>query len=164
MPIDQATIARLRDLLAKATPGPWFGQYEYDSSRTICSMRGADLFHINQCADSPPPRGYERTKENAELITAMLAALPALIEAAKRLNRLEVAVVELLDTMETCHVCGAVLLLDEGPVHCENCSYDCEDHEAPDCVPIFQLHANVRRILRDQGDTEVAGKGEHGEE
>lgn len=53
-----------------------------------------------------------------------------------------------LDTFDTCHLCRGVLSLDDlGPVHCENCTQDCEAHEGPACTAIYILHANARRAL-----------------
>lgn len=54
---------------------------------------------------------------------------------------------KLLDAMETCHVCSGTLFLEETPVHCENCSYDCEDHEEPACTPLQTLHSGARKEL-----------------
>ena len=39
---------------------------------------------------------------------------------------------ELVTAMETCHECKGLLVLQEDPAHCEDCSYDCESHEGPD--------------------------------
>ena len=54
----------------------------------------------------------------------------------------------LLDAMETCHVCGGTLALDDvEPTHCENCSWDCNEHDAPECTPLHHLHREARRAL-----------------
>ncbi|HEV7523024.1 MAG TPA: DUF551 domain-containing protein [Candidatus Angelobacter sp.] len=58
------------------------------------------------------------------------------------------AATELLDAMETCHVCKGVLVLQEHPVHCEDCSGDCENHEGSECTPIYVLHAKLRKALK----------------
>jgi hypothetical protein len=50
---------------------------------------------------------------------------------------------ELAAAMKTCHICKGVVLIEEGPIHCENCTYDCEEHEPPDCVTLGVLHAKV---------------------
>ena len=56
---------------------------------------------------------------------------------------------ELLDAMETCHMCGGVLSLDDvEPTHCENCSGDCDGHDEPKCVPLYFLHSQAKRALR----------------
>ena len=58
------------------------------------------------------------------------------------------AISKLLDALETCHVCQGILHLeDHEPTHCEDCSWDCEEHEEPACTPIYQLHAAARREL-----------------
>jgi hypothetical protein len=49
--------------------------------------------------------------------------------------------------METCHICSGTVLLDEWPVHCEDCSADCEEHEPPDCPTIQSLHAALKKAL-----------------
>lgn len=55
---------------------------------------------------------------------------------------------ELLAAMNTCHVCqGTLHLEDSEPVHCENCSACCEDHDEPDCTPISRLHENASRAI-----------------
>lgn len=53
----------------------------------------------------------------------------------------------LIEAMETCHICKDLLVLQEDAVHCEDCSYDCEGHEEPECVPIYVLHARLKAIL-----------------
>lgn len=55
------------------------------------------------------------------------------------------AVENFLDTFETCHICQGQLALDDiEPVHCENCSGDCDAHDEPNCTPIFHLHGQAR--------------------
>jgi hypothetical protein len=54
---------------------------------------------------------------------------------------------ELAAAMKTCHICKGVVLIEEGPIHCENCTYDCEEHEPPDCVTLGVLHAKVCAAL-----------------
>lgn len=61
------------------------------------------------------------------------------------------AIAELLNAMETCHVCQGALSLDEGPVHCEDCSACCEDHEPPDCKPMNVFHSRAWIALRRLG-------------
>lgn len=54
----------------------------------------------------------------------------------------------LIAAMETCHDCGAEILVDSGPTHCEDCSYDCDAHEEPDCVPLYDLHLNAKLAIK----------------
>jgi hypothetical protein len=61
------------------------------------------------------------------------------------------AATELLDVMETCHICKGALILEEHPVHCEDCSGDCENHDEPECTPIYVLHARLRKTLAAPG-------------
>lgn len=53
----------------------------------------------------------------------------------------------LLEALETCHICKGSLIPSETPSYCENCSWDCDDHDEPVCVPINVLHENLRRAL-----------------
>ena len=55
------------------------------------------------------------------------------------------AISALLDALETCHVCGGTLHLEDvEPTHCEDCSSYCEDHEEPACAPMYLLVRNAR--------------------
>jgi len=56
---------------------------------------------------------------------------------------------KLLDALETCHVCkGKLHLEDVEPTHCEDCSWDCEDHAEPACEPLYVLVRKARRALK----------------
>lgn len=58
------------------------------------------------------------------------------------------AIDELLTKLETCHVCGAKLHLEDvEPAFCENCSSYCEDHDEPACIPFYQLFNKARAAL-----------------
>lgn len=72
----------------------------------------------------------------------------SLLSSGQRAERLEKAATELLDAMETCHICKGALILEESPIHCEDCSGDCENHEEPECTPIYVLHANLRKEIK----------------
>jgi hypothetical protein len=58
------------------------------------------------------------------------------------------AATALLSAMETCHICQGLIVLDENPTHCEDCSWDCDDHIDPDCVPMAVLHANLKAAIK----------------
>ena len=75
------------------------------------------------------------------------------LPARASVDNLNTEATALLDAMETCHICQGVLSLDDiGPTHCENCSGDCDDHEAPECKPIYVLCRNLRSaIVKSQG-------------
>ena len=62
-------------------------------------------------------------------------------------ERLRKAAKALADTMETCHICEGTVLVEEGPIHCEDCSYYCEEHEGPECPRLDNLHADLKRAL-----------------
>ena len=36
-----------------------------------------------------------------------------------------------LDALETCHQCGATLLIEDGPTYCreDGCNWNCDEHE-----------------------------------
>ena len=58
------------------------------------------------------------------------------------------AISALLDAMETCHICQGVLGLDDmEPAHCEDCSWDCDEHEEPECIPLYVLHHRAKRAV-----------------
>jgi hypothetical protein len=72
------------------------------------------------------------------------------IDLEKRLEDAEAALkpcAELIKAMETCHICKTQLCVDETPTHCESCSYDCEDHEEPDCKPLDVLHGAAKKAI-----------------
>jgi hypothetical protein len=70
------------------------------------------------------------------------------LEAAMRAAAVALRAAEVLATaMETCHVCSAQLLIDESSVHCEDCPSGCEHHDAPNCVPIGELHRQLKAAL-----------------
>lgn len=84
---------KIREILAieeRATPKPWFEQYEYDGGRTVCQMRSTDTtFCVNRAAhvEGNP---YEKTKENGSLIATARNHIRGLGEEVLRL-RAEVA-------------------------------------------------------------------------
>jgi hypothetical protein len=53
----------------------------------------------------------------------------------------------LVTTAETCHICQGTLLVEEGPAHCEDCSWDCDEHEQPDCLGLDVLHEQLKRMI-----------------
>lgn len=73
-------------LEAKATPGPWFEQYEYDGSRTVAQMRSTDTLMCINRATHVDGHPWERTKENARLIAAVRNNIRELCEEVKRLR------------------------------------------------------------------------------
>lgn len=76
---------------------------------------------------------------------AELAEARRLLDEARK--AIEAAAI-LAAAMETCHLCQTTLLVEDGPMHCEDgCSWDCEEHEEPSCVPLSSLHGNLKRAL-----------------
>jgi len=97
--LSKAELDQMAELEAKATPGMWFGQYEYDGIRTICKMRSTDtLFCVNQQIDAGEPLGMDATKENAAFISAARSFIPAALkhikEQAAKIEELEAEIAE----------------------------------------------------------------------
>ena len=74
-------------------------------------------------------------------------AMNALDVAGPRILALEHAAQALVDAMETCHECKGTVLVEEQPVHCEDCSYDCDSHEGAECPTIYSLHLALKQAL-----------------
>lgn len=55
----------------------------------------------------------------------------------------------LIHAMETCHHCQDQIIVEpeQGGVHCEKCSWDCDDHPEPECSTVNGLHARLKRLL-----------------
>jgi hypothetical protein len=34
------------------------------------------------------------------------------------------------------------------PTHCEDCSWDCDEHDEPDCESIFWLHHKAKMAVK----------------
>jgi hypothetical protein len=68
-------------------------------------------------------------------------------EEFDRVDRIKAAAEALLLAMETCHICKGILLFPEVAPHCEDCSWDCEDHEEPSCNPIQSLSQALRNAI-----------------
>jgi len=52
-----------------------------------------------------------------------------------------------LDAVETCHICEGAVLVDSGPTNCEDCSADCDTHDASNCEHLDVLHAAAKRKI-----------------
>jgi hypothetical protein len=79
----------------------------------------------------------------------------ALAQRNRELARIAQA---LVDGMETCHECKGTVLVDEYPVHCEDCTSLCDHHEGAECATIYGLHLALKRALL----TDAALGGEEG--
>lgn len=70
------------------------------------------------------------------------------LELLERENgKLREAASTLLDAMETCHICKGLIQIDDGPTHCEDCSWDCQEHEGDECPTVWTLHQRLRAAL-----------------
>ena len=74
------------DAEARATPGPWFEQYEYDGGRTVCQMRSTNTLMCVNRAVHVVGETYEKTKENATLIALSRNHIRELCEEVLRLR------------------------------------------------------------------------------
>ena len=102
------------------------------------------------------PAGYDfrdlgEAQETIDHLETELAALRA------RCERMEAPVSELLDAMETCHICKGAIVLQDYPTHCETCSYDCEEHDGPACVTVDVLHARIRKAIAARAAAQLEG-------
>lgn len=71
----------------------------------------------------------------------------SLQSAQETLQGLRKVASELTDAMETCHICKGTVLVEEQPVHCEDCSWDCDNHEGSECPTLYGLHLALKNRL-----------------
>ena len=100
------------------------------SERTVAESVGMDVSFASTGTIVVNAEEYERLK-------AELAAHEDALAAAQTL----------VDAMETCHQCKGTVLVEDGPVHCEDCSYDCDSHEGSECPTIYGLHLALKKSL-----------------
>ena len=105
------------------------------SAEKRASYRQSHGEHLNR-------RAVFELLDDIDTLEQALAALEA------RNRELESAARGLVDAMETCHICKGTLLVSEEPAHCEDCSRDCECHEEPECLPIYEFHRRLRAALK----------------
>jgi len=84
-------IRELRELLAKATPGPWVADYTNLYDREDCQ----DLMTSSCCCGN----GRMKERHDASLIAATVNHLPQLLAAAEKAEQLEVALQAALDKL-----------------------------------------------------------------
>ena len=91
---------------------------------------------------------YERTLLHGNVVAAICRVLAE--HDAKRAEaerELVEAAEDFLSGIDTCHVCGAALMLLEGPAYCSDCSSDCQDHDEPECGELRPKHQRLRAAL-----------------
>lgn len=91
----------------------------------------------------------EFTKQ-PQLDLCMQRLKEAVFEARADLDALKKAlhaVKDFFDAIETCHICSATVLIEDGPVHCETCASNCEEHQEPDCASLEVLFNSAKRGL-----------------
>jgi hypothetical protein len=113
-PMTDARIQELRDLLAKATPGPWRAGCDDDSrcGRVYAVMSGYDQVACSSCNDD---YCHQMLQEDEDLIVALRNAAPDLLH---EIERLRAALQELLKNsdyagtqarIQQAHICRAAL-------------------------------------------------------
>jgi len=91
-PLTPETIRELRELLSKATQGPWvFAGKHARTTHEGCGGSFWDLSVLQAGEGAYWHFGYVRDDENAALIVAMKNNIPALLSAAERALRYEAA-------------------------------------------------------------------------
>lgn len=105
-------------------------------------------FDLRRDADQRAIARWQKAHPGKELVWPDHADLCVWLMV--RYEELKNAAARMVDAMEVCHVCGGLLALDdiESP-HCEDCSGDCGDHAPPNCTPIFVLHRQLMKMVRD---------------
>ena len=136
-------IAKLRELEAKATKGPWkLGEYDetggYDCKTGSIDIGPAVLdgwdYGQPHCEEIPTD-GLERMQSDASLIAAMRNALPDLLHEVERL-RLRIAKADRIIMTLTEHDNGAIVA-----------SYMSEYGDSPDNAAIDAAHSEVDRLM-----------------
>jgi hypothetical protein len=84
-----ADIEKLRELIAKATPGPWQAMNAYQWDSIIGDIDGPDDGEMHYESVTDITSHHDRSRANAALIAAAISALPALLAEVERLRRVE---------------------------------------------------------------------------
>lgn len=98
----------------------------------------------------------ELAREVAELKATLAERVDSVNDLWKQIaelradkERMRDAAEKLIYALEVCHICTGVLSLEDAePAHCENCSYDCDEHEAPSCTPLYDYVRNLKWAIR----------------
>lgn len=69
------------------------------------------------------------------------------VQPTATVERFESAAIALVEAMETCHICQGTVLVSEQATNCENCSWDCDEHDGPSCPSIYVLHDRLKVAL-----------------
>lgn len=85
MTLTASTLAQMRELHERATPGPWRFDGDWGSIPTILDASGKHVAFIEKGYDSPP---HPACAANADLIALLRNNLPALLDVADRVNTL----------------------------------------------------------------------------
>lgn len=136
-------IDKLLELEARATPGPWFEQYEYDGARTVATLRSTNMLMCVNRALHVEGAPYERSWENARLIAYARNHIRELAEEVKRLREFA-----WFDRLDLTHRPTYVLhLLNEGEISFAKASEWLRAYAAGNEMPIIE--APVGKIPDD---------------
>jgi len=103
-------IKELRELLAKATPGPWSCDDSDLSAREIAVIGRMEIYSKSS------PFCRQKAEDDAALIVAAINALPALLAVAEALPKIDrlLSMNEDRDSRDACKIISAALTkLDE---------------------------------------------------
>lgn len=121
----------LEALEAKATPGPWLVQCEYDGGRTVCQMIWGERVCLNK-AIHVEGNPWDAVWENANLVEALRNNVAALIAAAREALELREALE--FAAGDRCSLYrggdGYCCVLFEGGADAEKCFYGATPLEA----------------------------------
>lgn len=164
--------AELEALLAKATPGEWLVEDRTVYALQFHGWKGGreefcNRFYASiQGGYSPDGKGtpIEEAKADAQLIASAVNALPDLLAELKRCREALAVCQQLVDAMETCHICEGTLCVEEAPVYCENCSWDCDDHEGEHCPTLYARHLKAKTAIKEALNVKSAKDGSQRQE
>jgi hypothetical protein len=137
-------IEKLRELLAKATPGPWYyyeGEIEDGKQIEGADLRGngASVWRIDM-------GDYDALDNaNAALIVAVVNALPELLDEVERLRELDAARAELaeINVWTDDDQRGLTAAVADAMWHWDDMPMDCDD--------VISLTSIFKNSLRDNG-------------
>lgn len=135
-------IEAIERLLAKATPGPWWAQREYDGGRTVCNMRHqTETVCINK-ATHVEGNPWDKHWDNANLIQELRNNAAALIAAARE-------ALELREALEFLASEGVILYEDNDGEYCCSVRLGAQDYNFYGATPLEAINrARLVVVLR----------------
>jgi hypothetical protein len=132
----------------KMTAGEFWGYFyrtgkEYADEK-ICDFSEAYAAHVTASLQAERD-GLRRERD--EVLKSAIAQHKAVQDLSSQLAEARKGLAELLSALETCHICKGLLIVEDGPMHCEDCSSDCEDHEEPVCESLYVIHQRLKQLI-----------------